>query len=128
MELLMQLEIWRTIDTAVRNALQDGVDAWSERQLLRRVDQLLLGMPSVGGSPPTATALLRRHHARLQHELCNGRDPRPLPDDIEERTRELTRAVLVSISASEGVSIEVAVLLGLAVQAGGLARLCVMPS
>ncbi len=49
-----------------------------------------------------------------------------LPDVIEDEVCELTRAVMVSVDRSEGFSVEAAVLLALAVRAGGLDRLCEM--
>jgi hypothetical protein len=122
------LDIWETINAAVHDALLDEVHTLGEAELLRRADALLLGLPSVSGSPPTAALLLRRHRAALQKELCAGRVPRPLPDVIEDEVRELTRAVMVSVDVSEGFSVEAAVLLALAIRAGGLERLCELPA
>ena len=121
------LEIWRTINDAVHAALLDGAHTLSERELLRRMDGLLTRMPIVGGTQPTAALLLRRYHAALQKELCIGRESRPLPEIIEDEVRELTRAVMVTVDLSEGFSVEAAVLLALAIRAGGVERLCEAP-
>ncbi len=120
------LEIWRTISTAVQALLDNGAHTWSEHELLRRADELLLGLPTVGGTQPTASGLLRRYHTQLQHELCRDREPRALPGELDEQVGELTRAVMVT-AGDEGISVEVAVLLGLAIQAGGLTRFCATP-
>jgi len=122
------LEIWETINAAVHDALLDDLDTLSEAELLRRADNLLLGLPSVGGSPTSASLLLRRHRVALQKELCAGYPPRPLPDAIEDEVRELTRAVMVSVDVGEGFSVESAVLFALAIRAGGVKRLCESPS
>lgn len=123
------LEIWQTINQAVHRALLDGAHTRSEQHLLRQVDELLIGLPSVeGGAQPTATVLLRRYQATLQNELCDGRAPRPLPGVVEDEVRELTRAVMVAVAAEEGISAEAAVLLALAIRAGGVDRLCAMPA
>ena len=122
------LEIWQTINAAVRAALLDGAHTLSERELLQRVDELLLRLPVVSGAPPTAVALLRRYHRALQRELCDGREPRPLPDVVEDQVRELTRAVMVTVVQDESISIEAAVLLALAIRADGIARLCAIPA
>src|SRR3954447_14692923 len=122
------LEIWETINAAVHDALLDDLDTLSEAELLRRADNLLLGLPSVGGSPTSASLLLRRHRVALQKELCAGYTPRPLPDAIEDEVRELTRAVMVSVDVGEGFSVESAVLFALAIRAGGVKRLCESPS
>ena len=118
------LEIWQTINQAVHNALLDEAHTLSERELLLRADDLLLRMPIVGGSQPTAALMLRRSQAALQKELCAGGAPRPLGDTVEDEVRELTRAVMVAVDLNEGFSIETAVLLALAIRAGGVDRLC----
>ncbi len=122
------LEIWQTINDAVHAALLDGAHTLSERELLRRMDDILLRMPIVGGTQPMAALLLRRYHGALQKELCNGRQPRPLPEIVEDEVRELTRAVMVTVDLSEGFSVEAAVLLALAIRAGGVERLCAAPA
>ena len=122
------LEIWQTINPAVHAALLDGLHRLREHELLRRADELLLRMPTVGGTQPTAALLLRRYHGALQKELCDGREPRPLPEVVEDEVRELTRAVLVAADLNEGFSVEAAVLLALAIRAGGVANLCATPA
>ena len=121
---MYQLEIWRTINEAVHNALVDGAHLLSENELLRRADDLLLRLPTVRGTQPTAALLLRRHHTALCKELCRGREPRPLPEVVEDEVRELTRAVMVAADLNEGFSVEVAVLLALAIRARGVEELC----
>ena len=122
------LEIWQTINAAVHEALVDGSHNLSQAELLRRADDLLLRMPVVGGAQPTAGLLLRRYQGALQKELCTGREPRALPEVIEDEVRELTRAVMVAVDLNEGFSVEAAVLLALAVRAGGLAEFCARPA
>ena len=121
------LEIWQTINQAVHNALLDGAHTLSERELLRRADDLLLGMPIAGGGQPTAALLLRRSHRILQRELCDGSVPRPLGTIVEDEVRELTRAIMVAVDLTEGFSVDTAVLLALAIRAGGVERLCRPP-
>jgi hypothetical protein len=121
------LEIWQTIHAAVHDALMDRLHLLSESTLTERADVLLREMPAVGGTQPTA-ALLRRYRAALQNELCTGREPRPLPGVLEDEVRELTRAVMVAVDAREGFSVETAVLLALAIRAGGLVKFCALPA
>lgn len=122
------LEIWETITDAVREALDDGLYLLDERELGERADALLRDMPVVGGSQPTAALLLRRYRSPLQKELCSGHRPRPLPGDLLGEVCELTRAVMVAVAAGEGLSVDVAVLLALAIRAGGLSRFCEVPA
>ena len=122
------LEIWQTIHVAVHDALIDRLHLLSESALIERADALLREMPAVGGTQPTAALLLRRYRGALQKELCNGREPRPLPGAVEDEVRELTRAVMVAVDAHEGFSVETAVLLALAIRAGGLAKFCSVPA
>ena len=122
------LEIWQTIQAAVHDALIDRLHLLSESALIERADALLREMPAVGGTQPTAALLLRRYRGALQKELCNGHEPRPLPGAIEDEVRELTRAVMVAIDVNEGFSVETAVLLALAIRAGGLAKFCAVPA
>jgi hypothetical protein len=118
------LEIWQTIDEAIHDALIDRLHLLSESALIERADALLREMPVVGSTQPTARLLLRRYRGALQKELCNGREPRPLSDVVEDEMRELTHAVMVAVDAREGFSVETAVLLALAIRAGGLAKFC----
>ena len=121
------LEIWRTINGAVHNALLDEAHTLSERELLQRADDLLLGMPTVRGTQPTAAQLLRRSHGALQKELCDGNRPRSVGDIVEDEVRQLTRAVMVAVDLTEGFSVDTAVLLALAIRAGGVDRYCRPP-
>ena len=124
---MQHLEIWRAINEAVHDALLDGAHRVSEQELFRRADELLRRLPIAGGTQPTAALLLRRYHTRLRKELCLGNEPRRLTDVVEDEVRELTRAVLVAMD-SEGFSIDVAVLLALAIRAGGVERYCASPT
>lgn len=121
------LEIWQTINKAVHASLEDELPYLAEHELMHRADELLLQLPIVGGSQPTAAQLLRRYRGALQHELCRGRDPRPLPDKLEDEVRELTRAVMVVMGGHEGMSVDIAVLLALAIRANGVQHLCESP-
>ena len=122
------LEIWETIYQAVDGALDENLHRLDEHELMRRADEALLQLPIVGGTQPTAALLLRRNRGALQHELCLGREPRPLPAGIEEQVRELTRAVMVTMGGHEGMSVDIAVLLALAIRADGVDRLCATPT
>jgi hypothetical protein len=125
---MRQLEIWATINEAVRDALLDDMQLLSQGELLRRADELLATLPTTdGGQAPSAALLLRRYRVPLQRELCIGREPRPLPEVVEDEVRELTRAVMVAAGVPEGFSVDAAVLLALAIRAGGLARFCALP-
>lgn len=122
------IEIWQTINKAVAAALDDGLDSLSAHELMQRADYALETIPSVTGTGPTAALLLRRYQSALQHEICLGREPRPLPDDLDGEVRELTRAVMVVLGIHEGISIEISVLLALAIRANGLQQFCALPS
>ncbi len=122
------LEIWQTINRAVYTALEENLHYLSEHELMRRADESLLQLPIVRGSPPTAAQLLRRYRSALQHELCQGREPRPLPDELDDEVRELTRAVMLVMGGHEGMSVDIAVLLALAIRANGVQHLCETPT
>lgn len=123
-----RLEIEETIDEAVHDALLDGLHLLDQDDLLYRADDLLRRLPSVAGTPPTGALLLRRYRGALQKELCVGREPRPMPDVIEDEVREITRAVMVGAGLNEGFSVETAVLLALAIRAGGTDTFCATPA
>jgi hypothetical protein len=125
---LVMIEIWQTINQAVHAALRDDRHHLSEHELIRDADELLLQMPTVSGSAPTAAQLLRRYRTALQHELCVGHQPRPLPPELEDQVRELTRAVMVVLGGHEGMSVEIAVLLALAIRANGVQHFCALSS
>lgn len=120
-------ELWQTINKSVRTAVEVELPYLGEHELLQRADELLLRLPIVEGTQPTAALLLRRNRRALQHELCQGREPRPLPDDLEDEVRELTRTVMVVMGGSEGMSVDIAVLLALAIRANGVQHLCESP-
>ena len=123
-----RLEIEDTIDEAVHDALLDGLHLLDQDDLLYRADDLLRRMPSVNGTPPTGSLLLRRYRGSLQKELCLGREPRPMSEVVEDEVREITRAVMVSAGLSEGFSVDTAVLLALAIRAGGVEAFCATPA
>ena len=122
------LEIWQTIIQTVDAALDDNLHYLDEHDLMRRADELLLNLPIVGGAQPTAALLLRRYRSALQHELCQGREPRQLPSGIEDEVGELTRVVMVVMGGHEGMSVDVAVLLALVIRVRGVQQLCETPA
>ena len=76
----------------------------------------------------TTAAVLGRYHLRLRQELCRGNQPRVTGATVEDELRELTRAVLVTAGAREGVSVEAAVGLALVLYNRGVAPFCALPA
>ncbi len=124
---MAELDIIQTMRDAVHSALIAGDHELSETALLDRADALLATMPTMRGQPATAALLLRRNHATLHKELCRGTAPLPTPEVIEDEVRMITQAVMVAVEVVEGISVEVAVLLALAIRAAGVAQLCARP-
>jgi hypothetical protein len=122
-----QTDLWRDITTSVQRALQARLDRRDPASLMRYSDALLATLPGVSGLPPTTAGLLRRYHTPLHQELCRGTQPRAMAAPIADELRDLTRAVLVTIGTTEGVSIEAAVGLALVLYTRGVAPFCALP-
>ncbi len=123
-----QLTIWQDINDAVRNAIGERLHLLNRNTLILRSDALLARLPQMRSTQTTTSGLLQRYHMQLQQELCQGNRPRMQFSQLEDELRELTRAVVVTIVADSGISIENAVLLALILRAQGLARFCALPS
>jgi hypothetical protein len=120
---------WQDIATSVQRALGEQLDLIAENGLVQRSDMLLAQMPRHGGSQPISTALfLRRYHTALRQELCQGSHPRMISATVEDELRDLTRAVLLTIGSTEGVSVEAAVGLALVLYKRGVIRFCALPT
>ncbi len=122
-----QTDIWRDITTSVQRALQERLDRINEAGLVRHSDALLATLPR-GGSPPTTAGLLRHYHTPLHQEVCRGNQPRATAATVADELRDLTRAVLVTVGAREGISIEAAVGLALVLYKRGVAPFCARPT
>jgi len=120
-------EIWQDINTAVHQAIRDRLFQLSENDLIERSDDLLANLPVVGGKQPSTALLLRSYHTQLHQELCDGNQPRATFGSLEDELRELTRAVVVTIEADEGISVENAVLLALVLHKRGIVTFCARP-
>jgi hypothetical protein len=120
-------EIWQDINAAVHRAVRDQLVELHEHDLIEQSDRLLASLPVVGGQQPSTALLLRRYHSQLHQELCLDHRPRSSFADFEDELRELTRAVMVTIDADEGISVENAVLLALVLHKRGLATFCSRP-
>ncbi|HEY0605635.1 MAG TPA: hypothetical protein VGD58_22115 [Herpetosiphonaceae bacterium] len=120
---------WQDIATAVHRALGEHLDVISEDSLMQRSDRLLAQMPRHSGSRTISTALfLRRYHTALHQELCQGTQPRTTSATVEDELRDLTRAVMLTIGSTEGVSVEAAVGLALVVYKRGVISFCALPT
>ena len=120
--------IWDEINTALHAALRQGLDQLDETDLTERSDNLLASLPVVGNQQPTTALLFRRYQTTLQQELCSGRQPRMSYASPEDALRDLTRAVVVTLDTSEGISVENAVLMALILHKRGLAAFCTQPA
>ncbi len=124
-----QTTIWHDITTTVQRALDARLDQRTEAGLVRHSDALLAQLAGLRGSQQLTTrVLLRRYATPLHHELCRGPHPRDQGASITDALCELTRAVLVTVGATEGVSIEAAVGLALVLHTRGIAPFCAMPT
>jgi hypothetical protein len=119
--------IMQDVDAVVERAILDQLHLLSEVEITRRSDGLLRNLPMMDGPAPTTALLLRRYRVPLHAELCDGNRPRLRADDAGEQLRELTRAVLVTIGAREGVPVEAAMLIGLLLLKRGVATFCAQP-
>jgi len=123
-----QPTMWQDIATSVQRALGEHLDLIPEDDLMHRSDMLLAQMPSLSGSQPISTALfLRRYHTALHQEMCQGNQPRLISATVEDELRDLTRAVLLTIGGTEGVSVEAAVGLALVLYKRGVIQFCALP-
>ncbi len=125
---MYQAVIRQDIITSVDRALAARHDQLNEAAMVRRSDSLLATLPGVSGARAATTAmLLRRYHAPLRRELCQGNQPRVGAMAVEDELQELTRAVLVTIGIGEGISIEAAVGMALALHKRGVGPFCALP-
>jgi len=123
-----QTEIWRDITTSVQRALHERLDRLDEAGLVQHSDALLATLPSVSGFQPTTAAFLRRYHTQLHQEVCRGNQPRAMAAPVADELCDLTRAVLLTVGITEGVSIEAAVGLALVLYKRGVAPFCAQPT
>ena len=125
---MQQTELSRDITTAVRRALAAHRDRLDEAHLVAQSDTHLATLAQVRGAPAATTAaFLGRYDTRLHQELCRGTQPRTTPATVEAALWDLTRAVVVTIGSTEGVSIDAAVSLALVLYARGVAPFCATP-
>jgi hypothetical protein len=120
-------QIMQDINTVVDRAIDDRLHLLSEAELIRHCDALLRNLPVTSGPAPTTALLLRRYESQLHAELCAAGRPRFKAETVDEQLRELTRAVLATIGAGEGVPVEAAMLIGLALLKRGVATFCAQP-
>ena len=126
---MAQTDLWRDITTTVQRALDARLDQLTEAGLVRHSDALLAQLAGLRGAQQLTTrVLLRRYHTPLHHELCHGQHPRTAGARITDELCELTRAMLVTVGATEGVSIEAAVGLALVLHTRGIAPFCAVPA
>ena len=124
-----QTTIWQDITSSVHRAIQERLDLLPEQGLVERSDSLLARLPSTGGSQPISTGLfLRRYHARLHLQVCEGTHPRASSGTVEDELRDLTRAVMLTVGVTEGVSVEAAVGLALVLYKRGIIPFCALPA
>lgn len=120
---------WQDITTSVHRALREQLDLMPEDGLVQRSDLLLAQMPRHSGSQPISTALfLRRYHTALHQEMCEGTQPRMNSASVEDELRDLTRAVMLTIGSTEGVSVEAAVGLALVLYKRDIIQFCALPT
>lgn len=124
-----QPTMWQDIATSVQRALGEHLDLIPENGLVQRSDTLLAQMPGRSGAQPISTALfLRRYHTVLRQEICQGTQPRTIAATVEDELRDLTRAVMLTIGSTEGVSVEAAVGLALVLYKRGVTGFCALPT
>jgi hypothetical protein len=126
---MYQSEMSRDIATTVHHALQEHFERRTDAGSTQYSDGLLARLPRSSGSSPTTTAaLLRRYQIPLQQALCQNKQPRFNAATREDELSDLTRAVLVTVGATEGISIEAAVGIALVLYKRGVAPFCAIPS
>jgi hypothetical protein len=126
---MAQTDLWQDITTTVQRALDARLDQRTEAGLVRHSDALLTQLAGLRGSQQLTTrSLLRRYATPLHHELCRGQHPRAAGASVTEELCDLTRAMLVTVGATEGVSIEAAVGLALVLYKRGVVSFCAVPA
>ncbi len=124
-----QTTIWHDITTTVQRALDARLDQFTEAGLVRHSDALLAQLAGLRGAQQLTTrVLLRRYDTPLHHELCRGQHPRAAGASVRDELCDLTRAVLITVGATEGMSIEAAVGLALVLYTRGVVPFCAMPA
>ena len=124
-----QTDLWQDITTTVQRALAARLDQLTEADLVRHSDALLAQLAGLRGSQQLTTRVLRRrYHTPLHHELCHGQHPRTADASITDELCDLTRAVLVTVGTTEGISIEAAVGLALVLYTRGIAQFWAVPA
>lgn len=125
---MYQTELWHDITISVQRALDEHRDQLSETRLVQDSDALLANMPSVGGFGLTTTAgLLRRYDRPLHQVVCRDRQPRLVSATVADELRNLTRAMILTLGPTEGVSVDAAVALALVLYSRGVAPFCALP-
>jgi hypothetical protein len=124
-----QTTIWQDIGASVHQAILERLDLLPEEGLVQRSDSLLARLPSHVGSQPISTGLfLRRYHTLLHEQVCRGTHPRTISASLEDELRDLTRAVILTVGVTEGVSVEAAVGLALVLYKQGIIPFCALPA
>lgn len=124
---MYQTQLWHDITISVRRALEQRLDLLSDARLVQRSDALLATMPSLGGSQPTTTAgLLQRYDTPLHQAVCWDNQPRLTSATVADELRDLTRAMILTLGPTEGVSIDAAVALALVLYTRGVAPFCAL--
>lgn len=123
-----QTTIWQEITSSVHQAVRERLDLLPEEGLVERSDSLLSRLPSIEGSQPISTGLfLRRYHAPLHLQVCQGTHPRTSSSTVEDELRDLTRAIILTVGVTEGISVEAAVGLALVLYKQGIIPFCALP-
>lgn len=125
---MYQTDLWHDITISVRRALDEQRDRLSETRLVEHSDTLLASMPSLGGAHQTTTAaLLRRYDAALHQAMCLDKQPRRTSASVVDELRDVTRAMILTLGPTEGVSTDAAVALALVLYSRGIASFCALP-
>ena len=124
-----QTDIGRDITTTVQRALDARLDRLSEAALVHHSDALLAQLAGLRGAQQLTTrVLLQRYATPLHHELCRGTQPRIRAAPVAGELSHLTRAVILTIGITEGISIDAAVGLALVLYKRGVVPFCARPA
>ena len=124
-----QTTIWHDITTTVQRALDARLDRLTEAGLVHHSDALLAQLAGLRGAQQLTTrVLLQRYATPLHHELCRGTQPRITAAPVAGELSHLTRAVILTIGITEGISIDAAVGLALVLYKRGVAPFCARPA